>query len=211
MFTGLVETRGRIVELKPGRGSTRIGIASSLPVPEMNDGESVAVDGVCLTVARRAGDTFWADAIAETLQSTTLSALRRGDEVNLERALRLADRVGGHLVQGHVDGVSRVREVLRRGNDVRIRLALPAELRRYVAHKGSITLSGVSLTVSAVDAAGFEVALIPETLKRTGLSSLRTGSKVNVEVDLVSRYLERLVHPHEAGSAGGSGRTGHDG
>ena len=146
MFTGLVETRGRIVDLKPGRGSTRIGISSSLPVPEMNDGESVAVDGVCLTVARRAGDTFWADAIAETLQSTTLSALRRGDEVNLERALRLADRVGGHLVQGHVDGVSRVREVLRRGNDVRIRLALPAELRRYVAHKGSITLSGVSLT-----------------------------------------------------------------
>ena len=211
MFTGLVETRGRVMELKPGRGSTRIGISSSLPIPEMADGESVAVDGVCLTVSRRAGDTFWADAIAETLKNSTLSALRRGDEVNLERALRLADRVGGHLVQGHVDGVSRVREVVRRGDDVRIRLALAPELRRYVARKGSITLSGVSLTVSAVSAAGFEVALIPETLKRTGLAGLKAGSQVNVEVDLVSRYLERLVDPHEAFSPGGSGRTGHDG
>ena len=211
MFTGLIETRGRIVDLTPGRGSTRIGIASSLPVAEMNDGESVAVDGACLTVARRAGDTFWADAIAETLKNTTLSALRRGDEVNLERAVRLSDRLGGHLVQGHVDGVARVREVLRRGDDWRIRLGLPAQLRKYVAQKGSITLAGVSLTVSAVDAAGCEVALIPETLKRTGLDRVRSGSRLNVEVDLVSRYLERLVHPHETFSQGGSGRTGHDG
>jgi len=211
MFTGLIETRGRIAELKPGSGSTRIGISSSLPVAEMTDGESVAVDGVCLTVARRAGDTFWADAIAETLKHTTLSELRRGQEVNLERALRLSDRLGGHMVQGHVDGVARVREVVRRGDDYRVRMALPADLRRYVAHKGSITLSGVSLTVSAVDAAGFEVALIPETLKRTGLDGVRAGSRLNVEVDLVSRYLERLVHPREAGSPGGSGRTGHDG
>lgn len=211
MFTGLIETRGRIVDLTPGRGSTRIGIASSLPVAEMNDGESVAVDGACLTVARRAGDTFWADAIAETLKNTTLSALRRGAEVNLERAVRLSDRLGGHLVQGHVDGVARVREVLRRGDDWRIRLVLPAELRKYVAHKGSITLAGVSLTVSAVDAAGCEVALIPETLKRTGLDRVRSGGRLNVEVDLVSRYLERLVHHHGTFSWGGSGRTGHDG
>jgi len=207
LFTGLIETLGRVVELTPAGGSTRLGIASPLPLNEMSDGESVAVDGVCLTVSRREKDRFHADVIAETLTRTTLSALRRGQEVNLERAMRLGDRVGGHLVQGHVDDTARVREVLRRGDDVRVRLALPRDLRRFVAFKGSVTLQGVSLTVAGLDAAGFEVALIPETLNRTTLGRLKAGDRVNVEVDLVSRYLERLVHHREDVPAGGAGHT----
>jgi riboflavin synthase len=207
MFTGLIEALGRVVERTPGRGSTRLAIASSLPVPDMKEGESVAVDGVCLTVARREGDRFCADAIAETLSRTTLAGLRRGDDVNLERAMQLGDRLGGHLVQGHVDDTARVREVRRRGDDVRIRLALPPALRRYVAFKGSVTLQGVSLTVSAVEASGFEVALIPETLTRMTLGRLKAGDRVNVEVDLISRYLERLVQPPGDSTSGGVGRT----
>jgi len=207
MFTGLIEAMGRVVELVPGRGSTRLGLACPLPLGEMSVGESVAVDGVCLTVARLGEGRFHADAIAETLSRTTLSGLRAGDEVNLERAMRLGDRLGGHLVQGHIDDTARVREVRRRGDDVRIRLAFPRELQRYVAFKGSITLQGVSLTVSALDAAGFEVALIPETLARTSLGRLKAGDRVNVEVDLISRYLERLVNHPEDSTAGGVGRT----
>jgi riboflavin synthase len=204
MFTGLIEALGRVVELKPGRGSMRIGIESSLPVAEMRDGESVAVDGACLTVAARAGAVFQADAVAETLQRTTLAGLRRGDRVHLERALRLGDRLGGHLVQGHVDDVARVREVVRRGDDWRLRVNLAPRLRRYVAEKGSVTLAGVSLTVAAVSSAGLEVALVPSTLEWTKLGELRPGGRVNVEVDLVSRYLESLLRHREGGSWGGA-------
>ena len=193
MFTGLIETIGTVRERTPGNGSIRFGIESDLPASEMADGESVAIDGACLTVARRSGRRFLADAIAETLQRTTLGSLRPGSRVNLERALRLGDRLGGHMVQGHVDGVGEVREVVRRGDDYRLRIAMPADLRRYVAWKGSITVHGVSLTVSSLDRDRFEVALIPETLVRTTLGSAGRGDRLNLEVDLMARYLARLV------------------
>ncbi len=192
MFTGLIETVGTIREKVPGSGSVRFGIESDLPLGEMVDGESVAVDGVCLTVVRRSGRRFYADAIAETLGLSTLGGLRPGARVNLERALRMGDRLGGHLVQGHVDGTGKIREVVRKGDDYRLRITLPEDLRRYVAWKGSIAIQGVSLTVSALEGDWFEVALIPETLTRTNLGSIRRGAAANLEVDLMARYLARL-------------------
>lgn len=192
MFTGLIATVGTIREKVPGRGSVRLGIESDLPVADMIDGESVAVDGVCLTVVRRSGRRFYADAIAETLGLTTMGNLRSGSRVNLERALRMGDRLGGHLVQGHVDGVGKVREVVRKGDDYRLRITLPEDIGRYVAWKGSIAIQGVSLTVSALEGDWFEVALIPETLTRTNLGSMGRGDVANLEVDLMARYLARL-------------------
>ncbi len=192
MFTGLIETTGRVAELRPGSGSSRIAIRSDLPLDEVSIGESIAVDGVCLTVTETAGDRFRAVVVAETLLRTTLGKLRTGATVNLERALRVGDRLGGHLVQGHVDGVGTVASFRGQGDDRRLRVTLAQDLLRFVAHKGSITLQGVSLTVAGLFENGFEVALIPETLSRTTLGSAKAGDRLNVEVDLVARYLERL-------------------
>jgi len=153
------------------------------------------VDGVCLTVAGRARDRFHADVVSETLARSTLGALRAGDAVHLERALRAGDRLGGHLVQGHVDGTVEVEWLRGRGGERRLRVGLPRDLARYVALKGSIALHGVSLTVAALDAQGLEVALVPHTLERTKLGRVAPGARLNVEVDLLARYLERLLAP----------------
>ncbi len=194
MFTGLIESLGRVQRVVPGAGATRLTITTDLPVASMRDGESVAVDGVCLTVARRKGSGFEADAVAETLKLTTLGGLRVGDGVHLERSLAMGDRLGGHLVQGHVDAVAKIVALRRRGNDVRLTIALPASLRGLVALKGSIAVHGVSLTVSAVQSRSFEVALIPETLARTKLGDLRPGQRVNLEADVIARYLDSLMN-----------------
>ena len=193
MFTGLIETVGQVTDNAPRSGSRRIGIASKLPLSEMNRGASVSVDGVCLTVTDRRGDRFYVDAVAETLSCSTLGKLRPGSTVNLERALRVGDPLGGHLVLGHVDGIVEVERVTRRGDDYRVTLALADRLERYVAFKGSIALQGVSLTVASRECGFFDVALVPETLSRTTLGSVRRGDRLNVEVDLLARYLERLT------------------
>lgn len=210
MFTGLVETVGSVVELTPGPRSTRIGVRSSLDVGGMQDGESVAVDGVCLTVVRREGDRFEADVIAETLGCTTLGGLDPGSEVNLERSLRLGDRLGGHLVQGHVDTTLAVLERVERGDDYRLRIGLAPAIRPYVAFKGSVALAGVSLTVAAVDDEAFEVALIPQTRAATTLGRIGPGDRLNVEVDLLARYLDRLNRFGCLDSPGQAGRDGRD-
>jgi riboflavin synthase len=199
VFTGLVEGMGRVASVAPGDGLTRLTLETPFPADELSLGESVAVDGVCLTATARTASGFTVDAVAETLRLTTLGSLRPGDAVNLERALRVGDRLGGHLVQGHVDGVVPILTLRRQGGDVRLRVGLPPSLRPYVAHKGSIALSGVSLTVAGVEGGAFEVALIPETLARTTLGRLGEGDRLNVEVDLVARYLEGLVSARAAG------------
>ena len=211
MFTGLIEDVGKVAEASPRRGSVRLGIACALPVGEMADGESVAVNGACLTVVQRRGNRFYADVVAETLARTTLGQLRPGHRVNLERALRLGGRLGGHLVQGHVDDTTRLAAVTRRGDDVRLRLELTPAIRRYVALKGSVTLQGVSLTVSGLDGSGFEVALVPQTLARTTLGEARVGDSLNVEVDLLARSLERITGAEtlESPGYGGTGDS-HD-
>ena len=202
MFTGLVETLGRVERIALRTGATRLAIRSDLPVDTMKDGESIAVDGVCLTVVRRDGAIFEAEAVPETLARSTLGTLCVGARVHLERALAVGDRLGGHIVQGHVDAVARVVLLRKTRGDVRLEVSLPAALRSLVAFKGSISLSGVSLTVSAVKSATFEVALIPETVRRTNLGSLRRGDGLNVEVDLIARYLEALMRDRGALGAG---------
>jgi riboflavin synthase len=206
MFTGLVETVGTVAATARRAGALRLTVESDLPRGGVKPGDSVSVDGVCLTASEADGKRISFDVVAETLSRTTLGKARAGRRVNLERALELGERLGGHLVQGHVDGTVRVLRIDRRGKDWRVRFGLPAPLARYVAEKGSVAVQGVSLTVASVSAGGFEVALVPETLARTTLGGLSTGDEVHVEADLVARYLERLMERRPAAGLGRPGR-----
>ncbi|MDR2380332.1 MAG: riboflavin synthase [Bifidobacteriaceae bacterium] len=185
MFTGLVEEVGRIVEATP----SRLGVEGPLVTSDARLGDSIAVDGVCLTVAELDDAVFWADVMGETLRRTTLGSLSVGHPVNLERAMPANGRFGGHIVQGHVDGIAAL--AARDGGD--LAFAVPAGMARYIAAKGSVALNGVSLTVVAVDGDVFSVSLIPATLEGTNLRGLTVGQTVNVELDIVAKYVERLV------------------
>lgn len=191
MFTGLVEAKGTVAARAPRGPGARLSIACGLGPLEL--GESISVDGVCLTVDSFDGSRFEVDASAETLARTTLGGLRVGGEVNLERALALGARLGGHIVTGHVDGVGALVGKRAIGDAVAMTFELPAELARFVAEKGSITVGGVSLTVNAVSGARFDVTIIPRTLRDTTLGALEVGGKVNLEVDVLARYVARLM------------------
>jgi riboflavin synthase len=199
MFTGIIEELGTIRSVTPNGGGARLEIACANVLDDAELGASIAVNGCCLTVVEL-NDGWWAtDAQVETLERTSLGALAPGDSVNLERPLRLADRIGGHIVQGHVDGVGRVaaRETLDDGSTL-ISIVAPASVGRYIVEKGSITVDGVSLTVTTVDGladadATFGVALIPHTLAVTTLGVRNIGHLVNLEVDLIAKYVERLL------------------
>lgn len=194
MFTGIVQTLGEIVAMQPRGHECRLRIvAGGLDFHGIALGDSIAVDGVCLTVAGRDGRSFEADASQETLARTTLGGFAPGRRVNLEQALTPATRLGGHLVSGHVDGVGEVVARERSGGSVVLRIAAPAELARYIAVKGSICVDGVSLTVNAVNGAEFALMIIPHTLSVTTLGEYSVGRRVNLEVDLIARYLERLL------------------
>jgi riboflavin synthase len=194
MFTGIIEGVGAIAAIEPRGGDVRLRIATgTLPFDDVRLGESIAVNGVCLTVVAFEAAAFEADASTETLALTTLGRLAVGAAVNLERAMRPTDRLGGHLVSGHVDGVGAVVSVLDDARAQRWRFSAPAALLRYIAKKGSICVDGVSLTVNAVDADGFEVALVPHTVSHTAFASTRVDDAVNLEIDLVARYVERLL------------------
>jgi len=193
VFTGLVADLGTIAALDATADGVRLTLATAL-AGELGEGDSVAVDGVCLTATAVAGGTFAADVMHETLRRSTLGDLRAGATVNLELALRAADRLGGHIMQGHVDGVGTVAAVHEDGfaRVVTVHADDPLVLR-YVVHKGSIAVGGVSLTVAAIDDDGFDVSLIPETLERTTLGGAVPGTRVNLEVDVVAKYVEKLV------------------
>ncbi len=198
MFTGLIEGVGSIAALEPRGGDMRLRIAAgTLAFDDVSLGESIAVSGVCLTVIEFDGRSFAADASTETLSLTTLGGLKPGQAVNLERAMRPTDRLGGHMVSGHVDGVGRVLSIQDDARAQRWRFAAPQALLKYIATKGSICVDGVSLTVNAVDGEGFEVALIPHTVAYTAFSTTTVGDAVNLEVDLVARYVERLLSARE--------------
>ncbi|WP_395684265.1 riboflavin synthase [Dokdonella sp.] len=193
MFTGIIQAVGHIASREARGGDARLVIdAGALDLADVALGDSIAVAGVCLTVVAIDGAHWTADISAETLARTTLGALRVGDGVNLEKALRLADRLGGHLVSGHVDGVGTVARIDDDGASQRWTFRLPRELARYVAVKGSICVDGTSLTVNEAGDDGFGVTLIPHTLAATTFGARRAGDTVNIEVDLVARYLERL-------------------
>ena len=194
MFTGLIQAVGTLShrESRSGDARLRIGVGG-LPFGDVALGESIAVNGVCLTVIEFDASSFAVDASTETLALTTLGGLAIGAPVNLERAMLPTDRLGGHLVSGHVDGVGRVCEVWPDARSQRWRFEVPAALRKYIAAKGSICVDGVSLTVNGIDDDGFEVALIPHTVAHTAFSATQVGDAVNLEVDLVARYVERLL------------------
>lgn len=203
MFTGIIQTLGRIESLSPRGGAMRMAIAAAdLDTSDVALGDSIAVSGPCLTAVAISPGRFEVDVSPETLDRTTLGGKRAGDAVNLEKALRLSDRLGGHLVSGHVDGLGDVVARVERDNCVQFTLRAPQALARYIAPKGSICIDGVSLTVNAVDGAQFELLIIPHTLERTTLGELRAGSRVNLEIDLVARYLERLLAPDAAALGG---------
>ena len=197
MFTGIVSAVGTVREAKRAAGGLRIIVnAGRLGLGDVAVGDSIAVNGICLTVVARAGRTFRADVSRETLACT--AGFAAGGRVNLEKALRATDRLGGHMVSGHVDGVGAVAKIQRSGSNRKLAVAVPRTLAKYVARKGSIAVNGVSLTVNEVNGATFTVNLIPHTLKATSLGSLREGDKVNLEVDMLARYAERLHGPRES-------------
>ena len=194
MFTGIIEGVGSIARREALGGDVRFHIhVGNLPFDAVALGESIAVNGVCLTVIAFDAASFQADASTETLGLTTLGQLGEGAQVNLERAMRPSDRFGGHIVSGHVDGVGTVESINEDARALRWRFAAPAALLRYVARKGSICVDGVSLTVNAVDDAGFEVALIPHTVSHTAFAHTGVGDAVNLEIDVIARYAERLM------------------
>ena len=215
MFTGIVEELGRVVRLETVEDSARLTVEAPTVTQDVSLGDSVSVNGCCLTVAAVHGSTFTADLMAETLTRTTLGSQAPGDPVNLERALRASDRLGGHIVQGHVDATAEVLDHHRGEHWDLLRIGLPQEIARYVAVKGSVALDGVSLTVvDVVDAsntldaspvpgagASLSVGLIPETLRRTTLGTRRPGERVNLEVDVLAKYAERLLgaRPNQEG------------
>jgi riboflavin synthase len=193
MFTGLVATRGEVAAVSEEADGVRLTVAAGPVAQELSEGDSVAVNGVCLTATAVDGQTFAAEVMSETLRRSSLGPLAAGDEVNLELPLRASDRLGGHIVQGHVDGVGEVEAVVPDGFARVLRIAAAPYLLRFVVEKGSIAVDGVSLTVAEVDDAGFSVSLIPETLERTTLGSATSGRRVNLEVDVLAKYVEKLV------------------
>lgn len=200
MFTGIVQAVGRVAALERSAAGVRIRVdAAALDMADVAPGDSIAVAGCCLTVTELAGDRFAADVSGETLALTNLGQLHEGSAVNLEKSLRLADRLGGHLVSGHVDGVAEVLESIPEGGAQRWAFRVPPALARYLARKGSIALDGTSLTINAVQGDRIEVTLIPHTLAHTSFSERRPGDAVNIEVDMVARYLERLMATEERG------------
>ncbi len=203
MFTGIIEAVGTVVAQERRGSDTRLRIATGgLDLADVRLGDSIAVNGVCLTAVELPGDGFAADVSGESLGLTTLGGLQSGDAVNLEKALTPTTRLGGHLVSGHVDGIGEVVERREDGRSVRFTLQAPAALARYIAVKGSICVDGISLTVNAVDGARFELNIVPHTLEQTTMAAFRAGRRVNLEVDLIARYLERLLLGETAARTG---------
>ena len=192
MFTGLVEAVGEIVDVKPGPGGVRLRLTTGL-APELRNGDSVAVDGVCLTVVSTDVDGVQMDVSPETARVTTLGAVQRGKMVNLERPLRADARVGGHFVQGHVDGAGSIEDLRGAGDSYRLTISFAPALAPFIVHKGSIAVNGVSLTVAGIDVRRFDVQIIPYTWTHTNLSALKAGELVNLECDILGKYVARAL------------------
>jgi riboflavin synthase len=193
VFTGIIETTGRVRSIDPRGDLTRLGIETAAIASDVAIGDSVAVNGACLTVTGTRDSVIHFDAVVETLEKTALGDLAVGSRVNLERALVAGGRLDGHIVQGHVDGVGRVRALERVGNDVRLAVDCPEEIRQFLLAKGSVAIDGVSLTVVDIDGAGFDVALIPLTLEHTTLGERGAGERVNLEADVLGKYVKSYL------------------
>lgn len=199
MFTGIVEELGTVEAVEPAGGGARLSVSGPVVTQDAEHGDSIAVNGVCLTVVETSGASFTVDVVEETLLRSSLAGVRPGDRVNLERAMALGDRLGGHIVQGHVDGTAVLREAREDGLT---RFGLPGQLSRYLVEKGSVTVDGVSLTVVEVGDDWFSVALIPTTEELTTLGRRQVGDTTNIEVDVLAKHVERLTSPHLEALAG---------
>jgi riboflavin synthase len=208
MFTGIIEAVGTLVAVEPKNGDLRPRIKTTdLDLLDVHLGDSIATNGVCLTVVNLPGDGYWADVSVETLDNTTLRDWKIGMRINLEKALTPQTRLGGHMVSGHVDGVGEVMSRSKDARSERFRIRAPEALAKYIAHKGSITIDGTSLTVNIIDGAEFELNIVPHTIAHTVMGGYSSGSKVNLEVDLIARYLERLLLGDKAAEPTKSGMT----
>ncbi|MCL4110159.1 UNVERIFIED_CONTAM: hypothetical protein GTU68_026679 [Idotea baltica] len=208
MFTGIIEAVGEIAALEKTGGDVRLRILTGkLSLDDVSAGDSICTSGVCLTVVELPGDGYWADVSVESLNFTTLGNLKVGSAVNLEKALTATDRLGGHIVSGHVDGVGEVVSIEKDARSIRYVMRAPPALAKYIAHKGSICIDGTSLTVNAVNGADFELNIIPQTMLETVFGGYVVGTKVNLEVDVIARYLERLIQGDAAAAAGSAGLT----
>ncbi|MFH2127364.1 MAG: riboflavin synthase [Pseudomonadota bacterium] len=210
MFTGLVEGLGRVGRITPQGPDSVLSISAPWPSGQTVLGESIAVNGACLTVTRISGDGFTVDVSAESLARTTLGRLRPGDQVNLERAMQLGDRLGGHLVTGHIDCVGVLRKLEQVGGSTRIEVGLPPEQLRYVVEKGSVALNGISLTVNWVGPESFGLNIIPHTMDATTLHLAKQGDSVNIETDLIGKYVARLLNRDEDGPGPSKGLSAAD-
>jgi len=193
MFTGIIEETGKIKRIDHGIRSSRLAVSAGKILEGTRVGDSINTDGVCLTVTDLATDSFMADVMPETMRRTAFHLLRTGHKVNLERSLRLSDRLGGHLVSGHIDGIGIIRRMQKEENAVRIHISAGKEILRYIVEKGSVAVNGISLTVADVDDRGFDVWIIPHTQSMTSLKEKKEGDLLNIECDLVAKYLEKLA------------------
>ncbi len=208
MFTGIIEAIGSIRALTPKGGDVRVYVETGkLDLADVKLGDSIAVNGVCLTAVELPGDGFWADVSRETLARTAFIDFKAGSKVNLEKALTPTSRLGGHLVSGHIDGVGEIVAMSENARAWQFTIRAPSELAKYIAHKGSITVDGTSLTVNSVNGAEFELTIVPHTLAETIMVDYRPGKQVNLEVDLLARYLERLLLGDKAAEPKASGMT----
>ncbi|WP_425913223.1 riboflavin synthase [Pseudomonas sp. GWSMS-1] len=208
MFTGIIEAIGSIRALTPKGGDVRVYVETGkLDLGDVKLGDSIAVNGVCLTAVELPGDGFWADVSRETLARTAFIDFKAGSKVNLEKALTPTSRLGGHLVSGHIDGVGEIVSMAENARAWQFTIRAPRELAKYIAHKGSITVDGTSLTVNSVNGAEFELTIVPHTLAETIMIDYRPGRQVNLEVDLLARYLERLLLGDKAAEPTASGMT----
>lgn len=209
MFTGIIEAVGTVRRLEPRGGDLRLTVATGkLDLRDVKLGDSIATNGVCLTVVEQGGDYYVADVSSETVRRSTLASFRVGQRVNLEKALTPTTRLGGHLVSGHVDGIGEVISMQPDARSIRYRVKAPDELAKYIAEKGSITMDGISLTVNAIDGAIFDLNIVPHTVSETNIADWAPGVRLNLEVDILARYLERLLlgdraAQSQAASAGG--------
>ncbi len=205
MFTGLIEGTGTLLRTERHGPDARMVISPDFQLDRPVLGESIAVDGACLTVIDFDPASFGADVSAETLARTTLGRKVSGNKLNLERALKIGDRLGGHLVTGHIDGIAVLKERKPVGRSLRLSFEMAPEMIRFVIEKGSIAVNGISLTVNGVSNTGFEVNIVPHTASMTTLADLRIGAEVNIETDLIGKYVHRLVHPQEEENGAGKG------
>lgn len=194
MFTGIIETVGRVKSIQRMEKSARVEVMAELANNDLKIGDSVAINGVCLTLTSRLGNTFWADAGFETLKVTTLGGLKSGDNVNIERPMQMGGRLGGHLVQGHIDCTGKVLYINNIEGGVEVTVEFPKEFAKYIVKRGSVAINGVSLTVAEIKGNSFKVFLIPHTVEATTFKFAKVGDAVNLEMDIIGKYVEKLTH-----------------